>query len=348
MDDLILKSVIEITRQRDTDSLELSLVTTLAQFVPASAITLYESFGEGPTDAVDEVVRLSITPNGRYGRDYNWSTGKKTITPDDQLRNCLQSSSIVVVETSAGTTLLHYPIFSEHKVRGALALECREDPFSWRPIIEALITVYGNYLTVLNESERDKLTGLLNRRTFDRKLDKLLKAQRDNQVTNKYTSAGSEHRHVDTKSNAWLAMVDIDHFKRINDTYGHLFGDEVLLTLSQKIRRFFRKSDLMFRFGGEEFVIVLEPIPAESAKRTLDRFSQAIASHNFPQIGKITVSVGYAGISETDFPQVVLERADKALYFAKDNGRNCVFNYEELVANGQLKERPSAQSVTLF
>jgi diguanylate cyclase (GGDEF)-like protein len=346
--DLILKSVIEITRQRDTDSLELSLVTTLAQFIPARAIALYRYSGEDRADAVEEVVRLSITADGLTGKKYHWSGEKRTVAADRHLQQCLQSASIVVAEANGGSEHVLYPVVLEQKVAGAILLEGHEDEYTWRPIIEALLTIYSNYLAILHESERDKLTGLLNRRTYDSKLDKLLRAQRDRQQTNKYHAAGSDHRLVDPNCHAWLALIDIDHFKRINDTYGHLFGDEVLLMTSQKMRRFFRKSDLLFRFGGEEFLIILEPIPAEMARRTLERFSQAIAGHNFPQIGGITVSIGYSGALETESSHIILDRADKALYYAKDHGRNCVFNYEELMAEGKLSEQPKTQSVTLF
>lgn len=348
MDTLILKSVIEITRQRDMDSLELSLVTTLAQFVPASAITLYKSLGESPIGTAEEAVRLSITATGGNGKNYDWGEKKRMITADKHLQQCLESASVVTDETDDGLTHLLYPIFLEHKVAGAIRLASHEDISSWQTIIEALVTIYSNYLTILNESERDKLTGLLNRRTFDYKLDKLLEIQRSKQGTYKYLSAKSEHRHLDPQSHAWLAILDIDHFKRINDIYGHLFGDEILLMLSQKMRHFFRNSDLLFRFGGEEFVVILEPIPEEMARQVFDRFLQAIANHNFPQIGKTTISIGYAKILETDYPHVILERADRALYFAKENGRNCVFNYDELVAKGHLSERQSADSITLF
>lgn len=346
MDSLILKSVIEITRQREMDSLELSLVTTLSEIVPLHAIALYKSHMENRTVTMEQIIRLSPPTAGET--DYSWDTEKKTITMDDHLRSCIQSASVISHRTGHGLVRLLYPIFLEHKPAGVLALESHEDLLSWQAPIEALIRIYSNYLTVLNESERDKLTGLLNRRTFDYKLDKLLQQQRNRQATSQYRSTGSEQRQPLPGCCAWLAMVDIDHFKRINDRFGHLFGDEVILTLSQKMRQFFRTTDLLFRVGGEEFVVILEPIPAEMARQTFNRFSRTIATCDFPQAGKTTISIGYTGIRDGDYPHTILDQADKALYYAKENGRNCVFNYHDLLEAGRLSGQQPGTSAVFF
>lgn len=348
MNDQILKSVIEITRQRDVDSLELSLVSTLAEFTPVSVVTLYKSLRNSPADNIEEVVRLSITENNECGKNYNWSSEKQVVIANNYVHQCLQSASIIQSETDDGYTHLLYPVFLDHKVIGVLSLESHEILTPCHTLIETLISIYNNYLTILNESERDKLTGLLNRRTFDLKLDKLLQAQREKQAAYKASHRTSEKRQLEPESCTWLAMLDIDNFKRINDTYGHLFGDEVILTLSQKMKQNFRNSDLLFRFGGEEFVVILEPTSPEMAKQTFERFSQAIAGHDFPQVGKTTISIGFARLLETDYPHTILERADKALYYAKEYGKNCVFNYDELLANGHLSEKQTTGSAVLF
>src|SRR3989304_3305831 len=348
MNDRILKSVIEITRQRDIDSLELSLVSTLAEFIPVSAIALYKSLQNSSADKVEEVVRLSVSENNENGKNYNWSSEKQVVTANNNVHQCFQSAAVIRSETDDGYTHLLYPVFLDHKVGGVLSLESHEILTPWHTLIEALITIYNNYLAILNESERDKLTGLLNRRTFDLKLDKLLQAQREKQATYNASPPTSEKRHPEAMSCTWLAMLDIDNFKSINDTYGHLFGDEVILTLSQKMKQNFRNSDLLFRFGGEEFVVILEPTSPEMAKRVFERFSQAIAGHDFPQIGKTTISIGFARLMETDYPHTILVRADKALYYAKEHGKNCVFIYDELLANGLLSEKQTTGSAVIF
>jgi len=102
------------------------------------------------------------------------------------------------------------------------------------------------------------------------------------------------------------------------------------------IRDSFRFQDQIFRFGGEEFVVVLQPTDTVSAKRIFDRFRQAIESHHFSQVGRVTVSVGYCQLSANDTPPQIIDRADEALYYIKQHGRNAVGHYEELVSDGKL------------
>jgi len=124
--------------------------------------------------------------------------------------------------------------------------------------------------------------------------------------------------------------------KPLLDSHGHLMGDEVLVTLSQLMRQSFRFDDQLFRFGGEEFIIVLQPATAENAFKALERFRAAVATHDFARVGKITVSVGYSHLRAYDTPSDAIDRADEALYFAKRHGRNQVDGYERLVAAGSL------------
>jgi diguanylate cyclase (GGDEF)-like protein len=142
--------------------------------------------------------------------------------------------------------------------------------------------------------------------------------------------------------------VDIDHFKSINDSHGHLFGDEVLLLASQIMARTLRSSDQLFRFGGEEFVIVLESLAPGGARRAFDRVREAVATHLFPQIGRVTISLGYTQIRPHDVSATCIERADAALYYAKRAGRNDARDYEELVAAGDLARRGAGGDVELF
>ena len=105
--------------------------------------------------------------------------------------------------------------------------------------------------------------------------------------------------------------------KLVNDGYGHLFGDEVLLLVSRLMKRSFRGADQLFRFGGEEFLVVLERTNELGATIALERLRSAVAEYPFPQIGKVTVSAGFTRIVPTDVATTCVERADEALYHAK-------------------------------
>ena len=124
--------------------------------------------------------------------------------------------------------------------------------------------------------------------------------------------------------------MDIDFFKRINDRFGHAGGDEVLVAMAQLMRGSFRQADRLFRCGGEEFVIILEPTQMQYVGGVLERFRAIVENHAFPHIGAVTVSVGYTCVGPGDTGAAAFRRADEALYAAKRQGRNKVICYEEL------------------
>ena len=154
----------------------------------------------------------------------------------------------------------------------------------------------------------DPLTGLYNRRHLDGNLEReFMRAKR-------YDSDLS------------LAVIDIDFFKKINDTYGHICGDHVLKEAAYLILESFRKTDIVFRYGGEEFVVLLTETPLESAQIALERLRKSIENYPFKfrnENLKITVSIGAAGVSEDiNSGSELLDLADKSLYTAKESGRN--------------------------
>jgi diguanylate cyclase (GGDEF)-like protein len=143
-------------------------------------------------------------------------------------------------------------------------------------------------------------------------------------------------------------VVDIDHFKLVNDQHGHLIGDEVLLLLSRLLRASFRFHDRLYRFGGEEFVVLLRCANDDQAHSALERLRAATESYSFPQVGHITVSIGFTRVGSTDSPGEAFERADKAVYWVKAHGRNRVASYSALVAQGEIIEDQRRGDVELF
>jgi diguanylate cyclase (GGDEF)-like protein len=139
-------------------------------------------------------------------------------------------------------------------------------------------------------------------------------------------------------------VVDVDHFKRVNDSFGHLFGDEVLLRMGELMRKTFRGGDRLFRFGGEEFVVILNAADEKLAAASFNRFRISVENHEFPQVGQVTCSIGFTAVSAMDVPTDVVGRADEALYFAKEHGRNQVCCYEQLVAEGAIEKPAPAEA----
>lgn len=156
---------------------------------------------------------------------------------------------------------------------------------------------------------RDPLTGLFNREAYDNKINELLADSNTNQ---KVTS---------------LLIWDVDHFKRFNDTYGHVIGDKVLKAVSKKLSQSLKSEYFLARYGGEEFVMILPGVNDSEAAGFADKIREEISHVTFLFKGKpikVTISCGIAVMHEKDNAENLLERADKALYEAKENGRNCV------------------------
>ena len=110
----------------------------------------------------------------------------------------------------------------------------------------------------------------------------------------------------------------------------------------------FRQRDRLFRFGGEEFVVLLRQVNHEDALAALERFRVQVSEHIFPQVGQITASVGFAMIHPADTPNAVLGYADEALYYAKGQGRNQVHCYERLIESGALAKKRMHTVADLF
>ena len=152
----------------------------------------------------------------------------------------------------------------------------------------------------------DSLTGVFNR----------------NQLNN--VLPGEVERSTRYKKPFGLLMIDIDHFKRINDALGHGAGDKVLQKTAEILSKLIRENDTLIRWGGEEFVLVILEVDKKSLIHLCENLRKKIEDENYGAAGKITVSIGATLFKENDFPDALLDRADKALYEAKEKGRNVV------------------------
>jgi len=166
---------------------------------------------------------------------------------------------------------------------------------------------------VTTESQRDFLTGVYNRKTFERFFDEY--------------SASAVAAHTDLS----FIIIDIDHFKQFNDKFGHLIGDEVLKIVAKALTDSLKGRDIVGRFGGEEFVVLLPETPIDIAMKVADIVRKTIASKELKRkdtgqvYGTITVSMGVSALRHaTDTLPTLTKRADDALYHSKRNGRNQV------------------------
>lgn len=323
----------------------ISLVNTLVELIHCNRIAMYRVYSSDEEQLATLVSEARDHPNEAFPHP----VPSVPISGNANFSSVANSGTELVQPLGGGVFLSIYPIVGQHGVVGLLEMISDAHSDMDKQLILALLKVYSNYLTLLDESETDTLTGLLNRRTFDNNIEKIISeysAPDDGQAIQGLNNpvrraASSEFPH-------WLAVIDIDHFKRVNDKFGHLYGDEVLLLLSRQMRLVFRQNDKLFRFGGEEFVVVLDRTSPDNAKNVLERFRTAIEHFHFPQVGKVTISIGFVRLDKTDVSSSIIGRADQALYYAKHHGRNQVCSYEALLAAGKLSGEHFSNDIQLF
>jgi diguanylate cyclase (GGDEF)-like protein len=249
---------------------------------------------------------------------------------------------------SEGLHVMWLPAWTQDRVQACIEIT-QKTAFAPNRIdvIQGIFGVYQNYQSLLDYSERDALTGLFNRKTFDEQFARCASPLSSPRMADSSpTRDMAEGIHAEN-TQQWLAVVDIDHFKRVNDQFGHLYGDEVLILVANILRSSFDAKDRIFRFGGEEFVVLLRSTTLEHAEKAFERFRVAIEHYTFPQVGCVTVSVGFTSTSR-GVPIEILGKADQALYYAKDHGRNQVCYYDKLVEQGKLQVRVSNDEIELF
>ena len=327
--ELLVASIVEVTKQRERIALEDCFGRIVMRLTDAKILTIYHL---QPKEG-----EIFVVPVFQLADGVNVSTRSANIKPfflssNAWLADCLRKPYAAAHPAGAGEKVKEL-ILPLQGAKGDISAFCRlenaRSDVNTRRVLPLLLEFYLNFLSLLDDNERDMLTGLLNRKTFDLRISKILTAHQnqENRATDK--SATDEF---------CLAALDIDHFKQVNDTFGHVYGDEVLLLFSNLMKQNFRDNDLLFRFGGEEFVVVLANTDIAHAHIALERFRSAVEKNEFPRIGQVTVSIGVALISADEMPRTTLDRADQALYFAKQNGRNQIRAYEDLVRQGLLKK----------
>lgn len=198
-----------------------------------------------------------------------------------------------------------------------------------REILRTLVSVWGQLLATLYYYQRDALTGLLNRNIL---LETINGSGFDLGLFDDESSAQRQQERRDfislPESHA-VALIDIDNFKAVNDTWGHTIGDEVLIKLSQLMQVTFRECDVICRYGGEEFAVYLRYVGRNKAEEILTRFCQRVRESVFPKVETITVSIGFTITFPGVLASELIERADAALYYAKNNGKDRVIAAED-------------------
>ncbi|NML60309.1 GGDEF domain-containing protein [Massilia sp. RP-1-19] len=347
--DSLLRHMVDMTGHRDHTMLDISVISAVQELAGAlqtRVLTITAVRGQ-------EFVR----PRALIGRGspacmvepVDGSSPGEPLAQFPELAACLAGHEASREVISAdGMRTLWLPIWMGDQADTCLEI-VHPEPYSTDTIhvISGIVSVYRNFQNLLDYSERDSLTGLLNRKTFDDQLAKMLLTSNELETLPPLPGQPERRHHSDAEKQ-WLAVVDVDHFKLVNDKFGHLYGDEVLILIANLLQSSFRAQDRVFRFGGEEFVVLLRSTSLENARKIIDRFRTNVESHEFPQVGRVTVSVGFVSISAYESPVIILGRADQALYYAKSHGRNQACHYDQLVSGGQLHAVPTNDTAEFF
>jgi diguanylate cyclase (GGDEF)-like protein len=355
-EELVLCHACVISAQRDRAELEVAFVHAVHEVLRATSAQLFRVFTPKGDCLAGLVAKSDHSGQHCLDDGLSWPANTASIEHFPALHRSLTSgNSIVVPAGPESNGVLHeqvFPIVREGNIFFGFIVVRQNEPLDARQqaMVLGLTRLFCNQLRLLDYSEIDTLTGLLNRKTFDESLLRILSSLQENDNTGGNVLHLPRRRHgTDVDDSHWLAVIDIDHFKTINDTYGHLIGDEVLLMIANMMKTSFRAHDKLFRFGGEEFVVVLKPTEARNAMNIFDRFRRHVEGHEFPQVGHLTISTGFARIAIHDLPSAIIDNADEALYWAKHHGRNQVFSYEDLVNEGHIQRRiVETNSVELF
>lgn len=293
---------------------------------------LYEAFQQQIAPGHADKIEIEVFEHS----DQRWHR----LTPSGNLEQNIDSGTLAVLEKRFGNEdqgawyyeseiegwfCSYKPLTTKHFV--LLVRSNDPDKLIEEEYLQFLFHFYCHQLQMLQGTYRDALTGLYNRRAFNEKLSQLLERSNNRQ------------RRAINFTPTVFVMLDIDYFKTINDSLGHLFGDEVLLLLTQQMTDSFRENDLLFRYGGEEFAMVLMDIDADQARHTLDRFREKIATYKFPNVDRVTVSIGFTLFDKRLSMDALISQADAALYYCKASTRNVVHYYEDLIEKDLIPTR---------
>jgi len=356
----LIQHLIKLTDHRERDLLELTMSKALIDLLPLQRVVVAKVVSAEGSERWLQVVRLDAKGGGTVADllHVDFSTLPK-LGEEGNRQQCIATRQRleVALHGEVGPRISYTPLFESSRTDDDGVLEIHS-PISLSEeqlqTVDAVLHVFRNMYYLLAYSDRDGLTGLFNRKSLDDTFYSAVLEELDEGAGNSgYApleaprAQGPERRHR-VPPNYWLGTVSVDHFGSIGENNGHLIAEEVLILVARILNNTFRTYDRIYRLGGEQFAVLMHCPEEAPVLAAFERFRVNMDKYSFPQAGHATASGAFTRISATDSPSAALERAERAVEYARSQGGNRVFSYAELVRQGLLGEHENVGDVDLF
>lgn len=355
----LIEHFIKLTDHRDRDLLELTLAKALIDLLPIERVVMAKVLSEEGVKRWLEIATLDARGGGKVVDPLRVDFESLRLLEDAKDRlNCVLTHSPMVVAWAGeeGPRITYIPLFSDSRNDDEGVIEIHSGSVlkdGQMQSISELHRVFKNMYNLLAYSDRDALTGLLNRKSLDDTFYSAVLEEMDDALDGHSKALdvlaipGQERRHR-VPPNYWLGTMSVDNFGLLSDKSGHLIAEEVLLLVARIMNNTFRTYDRIYRFGGEQFAVLMHCPDEALVLAAFERFRANMEKFNFPQVGRVTACGGFTRISADDSPSTALERAERAVDYAQHNGGNKVFSHIDLVRKGFFGDAPKIGAVDLF
>lgn len=353
----LTEHIIKLTDHRDRDLLELTLSKALIDLLPLQRVVIARTISEAGVTRWLTVTSLDARGGGKVLDPLR--VDFDTLAPLDDFKDrlrCMEQKDVLEVAWAgdSGPRITYWPLFdnNHHDNDGVLEIHSSAPlDANQRLVVQDVHHVFRNMFHLLAYSDRDALTGLLNRKSLDDTFYSAVLEEMDGneEATRALEAAvpGQERRHR-VPPNYWLGTISVDHFGLINDKSGHLIAEEVLLLVARILNNTFRTYDRLYRLGGEQYAVLMHCPDEALVLAAFERFRANVEKFNFPQVGRVTACGGFTRIAADDSPSTALERAERAVDYAQNQGRNRMISHGELVRKGFFGDAAKVGAVDLF
>lgn len=354
----LIEHLIKLTDHRDRDLLELTLAKALIDLVPIQRVLVARVVSEEGVKRWLDIASLDAKGGGKVidPLRVDFQTLRTVDDHKDRFQS-LQTRQRVEIAWAGeeGPRITYIPLFQDSRNDDEGVLEIHSESAlgeDWLQVIEDVHHVFRNMYNLLAYSDRDALTGLLNRKSLDDTfyravLEEMDEVEGNSKALEAPVALGQERRHR-VPPNYWLGTISVDGFGAINDKNGHLIAEEVLLLVARIMNNTFRTYDRLYRFGGEQFAVLMHCPDEALALAAFERFRANMEKFNFPQVGRVTSCSGFTRINPDDSPSTALERAERAVDHGQHQGHNKVFSHADLVRKGVLADEAKVGEVQVF